>query len=83
MPARLSPEIYRGTWSEPPIFELIRRVGKISRAEMDRTFNNGIGMIAVVAPDRADAALGHLKRRKQPAFAIGELTRGERGVAFV
>jgi phosphoribosylformylglycinamidine cyclo-ligase len=83
MPARLSAEIYRGTWPEPPIFELIRRVGKISRAEMDRTFNNGIGMIAIIAPDRADAALGHLRRRKQPAFAIGELTRGERGVAFV
>jgi phosphoribosylformylglycinamidine cyclo-ligase len=83
MPSRLSAEIYRGTWIEPPIFELIRRVGKISRAEMDRTFNNGIGMIAVVAPERADAILAHLKRRKQLAFAIGELTHGERGVAFV
>jgi phosphoribosylformylglycinamidine cyclo-ligase len=50
---------------------------------MDKTFNNGIGMIAVVASDQADAVIAHLKRRKQPAIAIGTLIKGPRGVSFV
>ncbi len=83
MPNKLRAEIYRGVWQVPPVFDLIQRIGKISQAEMDKTFNNGIGMIAVVAPDKADELIAHLKRRKQPAVAIGTLIRGSRGVTFV
>ena len=47
MPARLHAEIRRGSWPTPAIFALIAKLGKIAQTEMDRTFNNGIGMIAV------------------------------------
>ncbi len=83
MPEKLRAEVYRGVWPIPPIFELIQRIGKISQAEMDKTFNNGIGMIAVAASDKADAVITHLKRRKHPAVAIGTLIKGARGVTFV
>jgi phosphoribosylformylglycinamidine cyclo-ligase len=83
MPAGLHAEIRRGAWPVPPIFELIQRIGKIQRSEMDRTFNNGVGMIAIVAASDADAALTCLKRRRQPASVIGTLRRGARGVSFV
>jgi phosphoribosylformylglycinamidine cyclo-ligase len=83
MPARLRAEVRRGSWPTPAIFALIAKLGKIAQPEMDRTFNNGIGMIAVVASDRADAAMAYLKRRKQPASIIGSLARGTRGVTFV
>lgn len=83
MPARLRAEIRRGSWPTPPIFALIAKLGKIAQPEMDRTFNNGIGMIAVIAPDRADAALAWLKARKQPAWIIGTVARGARGATFV
>ena len=83
MPARLRAEVYRGVWTTPPIFELIHQLGKISQDEMDRTFNNGIGMVAVVAPNRADAVIAHLKRHKQPASVIGSIVHGERSVTFV
>ncbi len=83
MPARLRAEVRRGSWPTPAIFALIAKLGKIAQPEMDRTFNNGVGMIAVVAPDRVDAAMAYLKSRKQPASIIGSLARGTRGVTFV
>ena len=42
------------TWDEPPIFRLIQRNGRVPQAEMDRTFNRGLGMLAFVAPEDAD-----------------------------
>lgn len=83
MPAGLHAQIRRGSWPTPPIFPLIAKLGKLPPPEMDRTFNNGLGMIAVVAPARADAALKFLQARKQPAWIIGKLVRGTRGVTFV
>ncbi len=83
MPARLRAEVRRGSWPTPAIFALIAKLGKIAQPEMDRTFNNGVGMIAVVAPDRVGAAMAYLKSRKQPASIIGSLARGTRGVTFV
>jgi phosphoribosylformylglycinamidine cyclo-ligase len=83
MPAGLRAEIHRSAWDVPPIFGLIEKLGAIARAEMDRTFNNGIGMIAIVAPSEADSTMTFLKRRRQPASVIGEIRRGARGVSFV
>src|SRR6266481_1436404 len=61
----------RGSWPAPPIFERIQKAGKVSDAEMLRTFNLGIGMCAVVARADAPRALELLVRRGQPAFEIG------------
>ena len=62
------------------VFGMIERIGKIERAEMDRTFNNGIGMAAIVAPDDADAVIAAMRRMRQRAYVIGDVIRGARGV---
>jgi phosphoribosylaminoimidazole (AIR) synthetase len=49
---------------------------------MDRTFNNGLGMIAIVGKDRFDACVQSLKRLGEKYFVIGEIEKGERGVTF-
>jgi phosphoribosylformylglycinamidine cyclo-ligase len=82
MPPALHAEIRRGAWQIPPIFGLIQRIGRIEQAEMDRTFNNGIGMIAIVEARDAGATIAYLKRRRQPASIIGTIRRGARGVTF-
>jgi phosphoribosylformylglycinamidine cyclo-ligase len=82
MPKNLYANIRRGSWTVPPIFDLIARSGKIEQSEMDRTFNNGLGMVAIAGPDEADAVVKYLRARKQRAFIIGELTRGPRGVGI-
>jgi phosphoribosylformylglycinamidine cyclo-ligase len=83
MPADLHAQIRRGTWPVPPVFTIIARLGKIAQAEMDRTFNNGLGMLAVVTRTEADAVVAWLRRRRQPAQIIGEIKRAPRGVTFV
>jgi phosphoribosylformylglycinamidine cyclo-ligase len=83
IPPGLCATIRRGSWPVPPIFEMIARIGKIDQTEMDRTFNNGLGMVAVARPDEADSVITWLRRSRQLAYVIGELKRGERGVSFV
>jgi phosphoribosylformylglycinamidine cyclo-ligase len=62
---------------------MIARLGKISQAEMDRTFNNGLGMVAIVAASQAGEVLAYLRRRRQPAYVVGEVKRGGIGVRFL
>jgi phosphoribosylformylglycinamidine cyclo-ligase len=82
MPKNLHAIIRRGSWTVPPIFDLIARLGKIEQSEMDRTFNNGLGMVTIAGRDQADAVVKHLRSHKQRAFMIGEVTRGTRGVTI-
>ncbi|HXG53220.1 MAG TPA: phosphoribosylformylglycinamidine cyclo-ligase [candidate division Zixibacteria bacterium] len=71
------------SWPRPPIFDLIRRLGRISREEMDRTFNNGLGMILVAAERRVAAVTEALERMGERYFLVGEIRKGVRGVEFV
>jgi phosphoribosylformylglycinamidine cyclo-ligase len=80
MPEKVQAFMERGSWRIPPIFGFIQRLGTIEQAEMDRTFNNGLGMVAIVARDDADRVMKLLRRRKMPAFIIGEIRRGARSV---
>jgi phosphoribosylformylglycinamidine cyclo-ligase len=71
-----------GAWPVPPIFDLIRRVGNVSQAEMDGTFNNGLGMILVVASEKVDAAVRTLNALAERNFIVGEIRKGVRGVSI-
>src|ERR1700683_4523695 len=80
MPEKVQAVIERGSWPVPPIFDFIQRLGAIEQEEMDRTFNNGLGMVAIVAGDDADRAMALLRRRKCPASIVGKIRRGPRSV---
>ena len=75
--------IERSSWTAPPIFDLIQRSGKVTRAEMDRTFNNGLGMILVVGKKDLDGVEWSLKKMKERYFIVGEIKKGERGVSLI
>lgn len=75
--------IERRAWSVPPIFDLIRRIGRVSPDEMDSTFNNGIGMILVVGKDKMNGVAGSLKKSGEPFWLIGEIRKGVRGVTLI
>jgi phosphoribosylformylglycinamidine cyclo-ligase len=83
MPPNTRAVFRRGSWPTQPIFGMIQRLGKISRDEMDRTFNNGLGMVAIVPPRDADHVISHLKRREFDAYVVGEVRSGKRGVSIV
>jgi len=62
-----------------PVFSWLADVGGIAETEMLRTFNCGIGMIAVVEPHKADAVMKVLKREGEKVTVIGEVTRAAAG----
>lgn len=69
----------RGSWPVPPVFDLIQKIGRIDRDEMDRTFNIGVGLVLVVARKHADGVRRTLKKLDEPAYLIGEIRNGARG----
>ena len=79
MPEGLGVEIWKKSWSVPPIFERVQKRGAISASEMMRTFNLGIGMILIVKAEDAARAQHALGRMKLPNWVIGEIVKG-RGV---
>ncbi|WP_286899963.1 phosphoribosylformylglycinamidine cyclo-ligase [Thermocrispum sp.] len=77
MPRGLTAVLERATWTPQPIFKMIAQRGKVDTAEMERTFNMGVGMVAVVAPDDAERALAVLTARHVPAWILGQVQRAE------
>ncbi len=76
VPAHLSVTVERSTWTPPPVFGLIAGHGKVAQAEMERTFNMGVGMVALVAPEDVDRALAVLTARHVPAWVAGSVVPG-------
>ncbi len=70
LPAHLAIEIDRGTWTPGPVFDLIA-AGGVQRAEMERTFNMGMGMVAIVNSGDAGNALARLRDRGLDAWVCG------------
>ena len=64
----------RGSWRPPPVFAWLAGRGEVARDEMERVFNMGVGMVAVVAADAADQAVRLLTARGVPAWPLGEVT---------
>lgn len=71
LPEGVSVEINRGSWSEPPIFGLMQRLGNVAESEMFRTFNMGIGMIIICSPEDSAVILEAIPRSVQLGRAIG------------
>ncbi len=76
IPRGLRVSIQKGAWLIPPIFDLIQKRGRVTEREMYRTFNMGIGLVAVVSRRDAEAALTRLSRLGQKAWVIGKLEKG-------
>jgi phosphoribosylformylglycinamidine cyclo-ligase len=76
LPGHVDAVLDRGTWTPPAIFGVLAAAGKVAREEMERVFNMGVGMTAVVAPDATSAALDLLAARGVPAWVLGEVVPG-------
>jgi phosphoribosylformylglycinamidine cyclo-ligase len=76
LPQHLSATLDRGTWTPGPVFTLVAGRGRVDQAEMDRTFNMGVGMVALVPAGDVDRALAVLTARHVPAWVAGEVTAG-------
>lgn len=68
-------------WSLPPVFQWLQGAGGVVEAEMLRTFNAGIGMVLVVAADRAEALAEVLRAEGETVVTLGTVTEGQ-GVSY-
>jgi phosphoribosylformylglycinamidine cyclo-ligase len=64
----------KNSWPVPPIFRFLQEAGNIEDNEMQRTFNNGIGLVAVVPEKSTSEVLSRLSALKEDAYIIGEVT---------
>ncbi|MGB7270031.1 MAG: AIR synthase-related protein, partial [Albidovulum sp.] len=81
LPENLGAEIDLGAWDLPPVFGWLAKVGGMSEPELLKTFNAGIGMIAVVAADRAAPLKALLEAEGETVYEIGHVREGQ-GVRY-
>jgi phosphoribosylformylglycinamidine cyclo-ligase len=77
LPSGCDALIRKSNWPQPPLFAWLQREGNVEEAEMFRVFNCGIGMVVVVAPEQAEAAIGQLTAAGEQVFRIGEIVRAQ------
>ena len=74
IPENLCATYDRSTWSLPVEMEFMAMVGGVPQSDMERTWNAGIGMAAIVAPESADLALASLAARGMKAWVAGSIS---------
>jgi phosphoribosylformylglycinamidine cyclo-ligase len=81
LPEGLACEIDLGTWTLPPVFRWLAQTANMAEPELLKTFNCGIGMILVVAEDRADTLTALLQAEGETVTRLGRIVEGQ-GVVY-
>ena len=82
LPKSLSAHVELGSWPVLPIFEHLQQLGNVEQEEMLRTFNMGIGLIAVIPADKFRRAKSMLDRAGEKFCMIGRTVKGDRKVLY-
>ncbi|MFM2294291.1 MAG: Phosphoribosylformylglycinamidine cyclo-ligase, partial [Verrucomicrobiota bacterium] len=77
LPKNLDVVIKKGSWDMLPIFQIIEQKSGVPDEELYQVFNMGIGMVAIVSADKADAVLKFIRGQKHKAWLIGEVVTGK------
>jgi phosphoribosylformylglycinamidine cyclo-ligase len=71
LPQGLLATVDRATWELPAIFKLVSELGNVPLPDLERTLNLGVGMVAIVSAEAADAAVNRLNDRGLPSWIMG------------
>jgi phosphoribosylformylglycinamidine cyclo-ligase len=77
LPKNCDVVIRKGSWDMLPIFKIIEQKSGVPNEELYQVFNMGIGMVAIVSADKADAVLKFIRTQKHKAWLIGEVVKGK------
>ena len=77
LPAGLVADVDRSSWVVPPVFDVVRALGAVAWEDLEGTLNLGVGMVAVVAPDTAEAVLRVAEGADMPAWVLGTVHRAD------
>ena len=70
LPAGTVADVDRGSWTVPPVFDVVRAAGSVPWDDLEGTLNLGVGMVAVVAPEALDDALAASRAAGIPAWTL-------------
>ncbi|TVY38172.1 Bifunctional purine biosynthetic protein [Lachnellula subtilissima] len=73
LPEHLAAEIDVTAWQLPPVFKWLKQAGNVAAAEMARTFNTGVGMVAVVSKENVAQVVEELEAAGEKVYRIGSL----------
>ncbi|KAI1735606.1 phosphoribosylamine--glycine ligase [Xylaria scruposa] len=79
LPTHLAAEIDARTWTLPPVFGWLKKAGNVQASEMARTFNTGVGMVAIVAAEDVEAVTQTLRDEGETVYTIGKLVERAQG----
>jgi len=82
LPHGTSVEVKKGSWPELPVFSVIAEAGEVEETEMFRTFNMGIGLVAVVPEAEAKSAIQAIQDAGGNAYSIGSVIKGDQEVVL-
>ena len=82
LPQGMQANIATASWQRPPVFNWLQEQGGVSDAEMYRTFNCGIGMVASVGANDVERLIAILAKHGEQAQVIGRIEAGDAGVVF-
>jgi phosphoribosylformylglycinamidine cyclo-ligase len=64
----------RSTWTPPAVFEVVRELGRVPVADLERTLNMGIGFVAILPADQANLAIATSKAQGIDAWLLGHVS---------
>lgn len=73
VPSTVSVRLDRSSWTPPAVFGVVGELGSVAQSDLDQALNMGVGMVAIVPPDAADAAVRQLASSGVDAWLIGEV----------
>lgn len=79
LPKGVRVAVQRGTWTPPPVMQLVQQVGQVPQDDLERTLNMGVGMLAVVGAGSADRVIAGCAEQGVPAWVCGTVAAGASG----
>ncbi len=83
LPQGLAAHLQKGSWPQTELFAWLQKTAGIDDTEMNRTFNNGIGMVVVISADHAPACAATLRSLGETVYAIGQIAPQGSGAQVV
>ena len=83
IPENLHAQVDTASWQQGPVFDWLAATGNIAIDEMRRTFNCGVGMVAIVSPDDVEMAIGTLQSAGERAWPLGTIASGAGEVQYL
>jgi phosphoribosylformylglycinamidine cyclo-ligase len=83
LPEGLAAHLQKGSWPQSELFAWLQKTAQIDDTEMNRTFNNGIGMVVVIAAAEAESCAATLRAAGEQVYTIGQIAPQGQGEQVV